>query len=80
MNQKTFSFKQNTAGITHWKSTGIDNYSFKTDLRGIANTFNDYPKVSCGTTMSVIFSGNYVKESCKVSNEHLYCPQSRFNK
>ena len=59
----TFSFKQNSAVITYWKSTGIDNYSLKTDLRGVANICNDYPKVSSGTRMSVRFSGNYVKES-----------------
>ena len=35
---KTFSFEQTASGITHWKSTGIDNYSLKTDLRGIVNT------------------------------------------
>ena len=55
---KTFSFKQNTAGITHWKSTGINNYSLKT---GIANNSGAYPKASGETRMSVIFSGNYVK-------------------
>ena len=29
---KTFSFKQTSAGITHWKSTEIDNYSLSTGL------------------------------------------------
>ena len=60
---KTFSFKQTSPGITHWKSTGIDNYSLKTDLRGVAVTSGIYPKVSGETRMSVIFSGNYVKEN-----------------
>ena len=60
---KTFSFKQNSAGIIHWKSTGIENYSFKTNLRSAANISNDYPKVSGGTRMSVRFSGNNVKEN-----------------
>ena len=59
---RTFSFKQTSSGITHWKSTGIDNYSLKTDLRGVANTSGIYPKVSGKTRMSVVFSGNYVKE------------------
>ena len=35
---KKFSFKQTASGLTHWKSTGMDNYSSKTDLRGVANT------------------------------------------
>ena len=61
---KTFSFKQTSAGITQWKSTGIDNYSLKTDLRGVANISGDYPKVSSGARMRVKFSGNYVKD-CK---------------
>ena len=26
---RTFSFQQTSADITHWKSTGIDNYSLK---------------------------------------------------
>ena len=54
----TFNFKQNTAEIAHWKSTGIDNYSLKTDFRGVANISSDYPKVSSGTRMSVRFSVN----------------------
>ena len=64
MNQKTFSFKQTSADITHWKSIGIDNYSLKTDLRGVANTSGDYPKVvSGGSRVNVKFSENYVKEN-----------------
>ena len=43
--------------MTHWKSTGIDNYSLKTDLRGAANTLCVYPKVSGETRISGIFSG-----------------------
>ena len=58
---KTFSFKPTSSGITHWKSTGIDNYSLKTDLRGPANTSGIYPKVSGGARMSVVFSVNCVK-------------------
>ena len=61
---KTFSFKQTFNGITHWKSTGIDNYSLKTDLRVVANIgVADYPKVSGGTKMSVKFFENYAKEN-----------------
>ena len=60
---KTFSFKQTSTGISHWKSTGIDNYSLKTDLRGVVNILGDYPKVFGGTRMSVKLSGNYVKEN-----------------
>ena len=60
---KTFSFKQSSSGITHWKSTGIDNYSSKTYLRGVANTSGVYPKVSQEVRMSVISSGNYVKKT-----------------
>ena len=60
---KTFSFKQTSNGITHWKSARIDNYSLETDLRGVANISGDYPKISGGTRMSVKFSGNYVKEN-----------------
>ena len=40
---RPFSFKQTSSGITHWKSTGIDNYSLKADLRGVANTSCVYP-------------------------------------
>ena len=71
---KTFSFKQNSAGITHWKSTGIDNYSINTDLRDVANNSGEYPKVSGGTRMSVRFSGNYVKE-----NKSIYPIKSAIN-
>ena len=71
---KTFSFKQSSAGITHWKSTGIDNCSLKTDLRGVVNISNNYPKVSGGTRMSVRFSGNYVKE-----NKSIYPVKSVMN-
>ena len=60
---KTFSFKQTSSGITHWKSTGIENYSLKTDLRSVYNDSSTYPKVSEETTMSAIFTGNYVKEN-----------------
>ena len=63
---KTCSFKQTSTGITHWKSTGIDNYSLKTDLRGVANTSGVYPKASEETRMSVIFSGNYVKKQSNI--------------
>ena len=71
---RTFSFKQTSSGITHWKSTGIDNYSLKTDLRGVANTSGVYPKVSGETRMCVIFSGNYVKE-----NKSIYPTKSAVN-
>ena len=63
---KTFSFKQTYNGITHWKSTGIDNYSLKTDLRGVGNISGYYPKVSGGAKMSVKFSGIYAKENKSV--------------
>ena len=71
---RTFTFKQTSSGITHWKSTGIDNYSLKTDLRRVANTSGVYPKVSGDTRMSVIFSGNYVKE-----NKSIYPTKSAVN-
>ena len=71
---KTFSFKQTSAGITHWKSTGVDNYSLNNDLRGAANISGDYPKVSGGTRISVKFSGNYVKE-----NKSIYPVKSVMN-
>ena len=71
---KTFSCKQTSAGITHWKSTGIDNYSLNTDLRCVANISGDYPKVSKGNRMSVRFSGNCVKE-----NKSIYPVKSVIN-
>ena len=71
---RTFSFKQTSSGLTHWKSTGIDNYSLKTDLRRVANTSGVYPKVSGETRMSVIFSGNYIKE-----NKSIYPTKSAVN-
>ena len=71
---KTFSFKQTSAGITHWKSTGVDNYLLNNDLRGAANISGDYPKVSGGTRISVKFSGNYVKE-----NKSIYPVKSVMN-
>ena len=60
--------------MTDWKSTGIGNYSLKTDLRGAANTSGVYPKVSGETRISVIFSGNYVKE-----NKSIYPTKSAIN-
>ena len=80
---KTFSFKQTSSGITHWKSTGIDYYSVKTDLRGVANTSGVYPKFSGETRMSVKFSGNYVKENKvikQISSKYLHCFQVRHNR
>ena len=74
---KTFSFKQTSTGITHWKSTGIDNYSLKTDLRTVANISGDCPKVSSGTRMSVKFSCNYVKFSGKYCTElFIWCSKT----
>ena len=52
---RTFSFKQTSGGVTQWKSSGTENYSLKTDLRGVANTSGVYPKVSGETRTSVIF-------------------------
>ena len=60
---KPFSFKQTSAEIKDWKSAGIDNYSLDTGLRGVVNISGDYPYVFKGNRMSVIFSGNYGKES-----------------
>ena len=71
---KIFSFKQTSAGITHWKSTEIDNYSLKADLRGAANTSGIYPKVFEGIRMRVNFSGNYVK-----GNKSIYPVKSVVN-
>ena len=71
---KTFSFEQTASGITHWKSSGIDNYSLKTDLNGVANTSGVYPKVSGETRISVIFSRIYVKE-----NKVIYPTKSAVN-
>ena len=62
----TLSFKQTSSGITHWKSTGIDNYSSKTDLKGVGNTSGVYPKVFEEEIMMVIFSGDYVKENTSI--------------
>ena len=78
---RTFSFKQTNAGITHWKSAGIDNYSLNTDLRGIVNTSNTFPKVSIlNSRMGVKFSGNYVKENKSIyslkSVINIYCVYS----
>ena len=70
----TFSFKQTSSGIAHWKSTRIDNYSLKTYLTGVANTSGVYPKVSWKTKMSVKFSGNYIKE-----NKVIYPAKSAVN-
>ena len=72
--QKTFSFKQTAAGITHKKSTRNDNYLLKIDLRGVANTSGAYPKASGETRMNVIFSGNYFKE-----NKSIYLVKSAVN-
>ena len=71
---KTFSFKQASADITHWKSTGTDNYSLNTDLRGITNISGDYPNVSKGNRMSIRFSGNCAKE-----NKSIYSVKSVMN-
>ena len=71
---RTFSFKQTSSGITIWKSTRIDNYSLKTNLRQAANTSGVYPKVSGKTRMSFIFSRNYVKE-----NKSIYPTKSAIN-
>ena len=61
---KKVSFKQGPSGITHWKSTGIDNYSLKTDLGSVNNSKTSYPIVSEGKRMSVNYvAGNYVKEN-----------------
>ena len=71
---RTISFKQTSSGIAHWESTGIDNYSLKTDLRGVAKTTGVFPKVYGETNISVIFSGNYVTE-----NKSIYPTKSALN-
>ena len=70
----TFIYKQTSTGITHWKSTGTDNYSLKADVRGVANISGDYPKFSSEAKVSVKFSGNYVKE-----NKSIYPVKSVMN-
>ena len=80
MNQKHFLLNKLLV-----ESTGIGNYLSKTDLRGVANTSGAYPKVSEGVRMSVIFSGNYVKENkviyrIKSAINNLHCLQARYNK
>ena len=41
-----YSFKKNSSdnGMTHWKSSGIDNYSVRADLKGVVNSSSKYPK------------------------------------
>ena len=56
--EKAYSFKQNSSGITLWKSTGIDNYSVNTDLKSVANILTAYPTLLREERMGVTFSGN----------------------
>ena len=71
---KPFSFKQISSGITHWKSTGIDNSSVKTDLRGFWRNKNEcylFWKLHKRKQINILN---------QISSNYLHCLQVRHNK
>ena len=80
---KAYSFRKDPSGKIDWKSSGTDNYSGKTDLKGVANSSSIYPKILNGKRMSITFDGNYMKQDKVVYlfyHKQLHCLQIDTNK
>ena len=58
-NCKMGSFGFGSKDISEWKSTGIYNYSSRSNMNALANSKNDLPNLKNDARMHVYLSGNY---------------------
>ena len=56
---KMASFGFGSKDISEWKSTGIYNYSSRSNMNALANSKNDLPNLKNDARMHVYLSGNY---------------------
>ena len=49
--------------ISEWKSTGIYNYSSRSNMNALANSKNDLPNLKNDARMHVYLSGNYFQQN-----------------
>ena len=59
----SFGFGFSSKDISEWKSTGIYNYSSKSNMNAIANSKNDLPDLKNDGRMSVYLSGNHFQQN-----------------
>ena len=59
----SFGFGFSSKDISQWKSTGIYNYSSKSNMNAIANSKNDLPNLKNDGRMNVYLSGNHFQQN-----------------
>ena len=57
------SFGFGSKDISEWKSTGIYNYSSRSNMNALANSKNDLPNLKNDGRMHVYLSGNHFQEN-----------------
>ena len=72
------SFGFGSKHISEWKSTGINNYSSRSNMTALANSKNDLPNLKNNDRMHVYLSGNHFQQNkLIVSNNNndinIYC-------
>ena len=60
---KMVSFGFGSKDISEWKSTGIYNYSSKSNMNALANSKNDLPNLKNDGRMHVYLSGNHFQQN-----------------
>ena len=72
------SFGSGSKDISEWKSTGIYNYSSRSNMNALANSKNDLPNLKNDGRMYVSLSGNHFQQNKVIipnNNNaiHIYC-------
>ena len=57
------SFGFGSKDISEWKSTGIYNYSSRSNMNALANSKNDLPNLKNDGRMHVYLSGNHFQQN-----------------
>ena len=57
------SFSFGSKDISAWKSTGIDNYSSRSNMNALENSKNDLPNLKNDGRMHVYLSGNHFQQN-----------------
>ena len=75
---KMGSFGFGSEDISEWKSTGIYNYSSRSNMNALANSKNDLPNLKNDGRMYVYLSGNHFQQNkVIISNNNntinIYC-------
>ena len=60
---KMGSFGFGSKDISEWKSTGIYNYSSRSNMNALANSKNDSPNLKIDGRMHVYLSGNHFQQN-----------------